>query len=378
MNVKTAETIIIGGGISGLACARQLQTQNQDFLLISKDIGGRILTSEAGTVNYGAFFTCSDYYNFLKYAKIQSRIRLRDFCFHEIDDKFVLFEPQLLLYLNQFLKIRNLLNRFRRSLRFLRKTAETQSQKVLIEADSFLYELYKKEAIDLIKEFNLYQVTEKYLSKALYSTTFSSISEINAFSFLQFLLPLITPIYTFIFEKDKMIESFQENIFLEKVLDIQRKNNYYKIKTNGKTYHAKNLVLATEISWSQQFAGVKKINKPIDTNMLHIQGTPKKCISKKKYQLYSNHCTVQAIASLPDGTFLLYYKNEQPPLDSFFTKHQVMAHHLWNPAGRINGHFLIECDRGNNMYLIGDYNIAGLEEAFITGIFAANQIVQSH
>ena len=136
--------------------------------------------------------------------------------------------------------------------------------------------------------------------------------------------------------------------------------------------------MKTEISWSLQFAGVKKVNKPIDTNMLHIQGTPKKCISKKKYQLYSNHCTVQAIASLPDGTFLLYYKNEQPPLDSFFTKHLVMAHHLWNPAGRINGHFLIECNRGNNMYLIGDYNIAGLEEAFITGIFAANQIVQSH
>ena len=69
MNTKTVETIIVGAGISGLSCARQLQAQNEDFLLISKNIGGRILTSEDGTVNYGAFFVCSDYYNVLKYSR---------------------------------------------------------------------------------------------------------------------------------------------------------------------------------------------------------------------------------------------------------------------------------------------------------------------
>jgi len=376
MNTKTTETIIVGTGISELSCARQLQTQNQDFLLISKNIGGRILTSEDGTVNYGAFFVCSDYYNVLKYVTIQSRIRLRDFCFHENDDKFVLFEPQLLLYLYQFLKIQKLLHRFRKSLRFLRKKAETQSQKTIIEADPLLYELYRKDAVDLVKELNIQRVTEKYLSKALYSTTFSAISEINAFSFLQFLLPLITPIYTFIFEKEKMIAPFRENIHLESVTDIHRKDDHYKIKTNGKIYRAKNLVLATEINWSKQFAGVKKVNKPVNTNMLHIRGTPKKSISKKKYQLYSYHNMVQAIAALPDRTYLFYYKNKQPILKHFFTNPQVIAHHLWNPAGRINGNTLIESNRGNNMYLIGDYNIAGLEEAFITGIYAANQIIQ--
>ena len=29
------------------------------------------------------------------------------------------------------------------------------------------------------------------------------------------------------------------------------------------------------------------------------------------------------------------------------------------------------------MYVIGDYNIAGLEESFITGLYAANQIIKS-
>lgn len=377
MYTKIINTIVIGAGISGLSCARQLQAKNEDFLLISEDIGGRILTSEDGTVNYGAFFVCSDYHNFLKYATIQSRIRLRDFCFHENDDTYVLFEPQLLAYLYQFLKIRKLLHRFRNALRFLRKNAETQSQKTLIENDPLLHELYLKPAVDLVKEFEIQRITEKYLSKALYSTTFSSIPEINAFSFLQFLLPLITPIYTFIFEKEKMIAPFKDNICLESVKNIHHKDDFYTIKTNKKSYRATNLVLATDISWSQEFAGVKEVNKPISTNMLHIRGAPKNSISKKKYQLYPPHSMTQAIATIPDGTFLFYYKNEQPPLEHFFTNPQVIAHHFWNPAGRINGHVLIESNRGNNMYLIGDYNIAGLEEAFITGIYAAYQIIQS-
>jgi len=29
------------------------------------------------------------------------------------------------------------------------------------------------------------------------------------------------------------------------------------------------------------------------------------------------------------------------------------------------------------MFLIGDYNIAGLEESYITGLFAANQIIKN-
>jgi len=371
------DTIIIGAGISGLACARQLNKHDKNFLVISKDIGGRILTSEDGSANYGAFFVCSDYDNVLKYVTLKSRIRLRDFCFHENKKSYILFEPKVISYLSQFIKTYRLLYNFRKKLRLLRKNSETVSQKKTIENDSFLCDLYMKKASDFIKKHKIDSGTDTYLSKALYSTTFSEISEMNAFSFLQFLLPLITPIYTFIFEEEKLIKPFQDKIKIGSVTDIKFKDDKYKIKTADTILYSKNIVLATDILWSKDFAGVKKINIPVNTNMIHVKGIAKKEISWKSYQLFSPPGNVQAVADLKDGTYLFYYKNEMPDLKDYFENPYVVASKKWRPAGTINGHNLIESNRGNNMYLVGDYNIAGLEESYITGLYSANQIIQS-
>jgi len=375
--MKLNETIIIGAGISGLACARTLSENDEDFIIISEDIGGRILTSQDGKVNYGAFFVCSDYYNVLRFVELKSQIRLRDFCFHEGDKTFVLFEPKILGFSLQFFKVLRMLFKFRKALRKLRKNSETISQKKAIEKDPFLYDLYIQNAADFVKKKNIESGTETYLSKGLYSTTFSTINEMNAFSFLQFILPLITPIYRFSFKKEKMIQPFRENILTGHVDNIIYKNGLYKIKTNGNIFQSKNLVLATQIDWSKRFAVVDNSNLPVSTNMIHIKGDPKKIITRKNYQLFNPPDNIQAIANLNDGTYLLYYKEKKPLLRNFFYNPQILAYKYWNPAGTINGHTLIESNRGNNMYLIGDFNIAGLEESYITGIYAANQIIKS-
>ena len=369
------ETVIVGGGISGLACARSLCEKGRDFLLISEDIGGRILASKDGATNLGAFFVCSDYFHFLKFAKIKNRIKLSDFCFHENGETFVFFEPVLLKYSFQMIKILKLLYKFRKAFRRLRKTCETISQKKAIENDSFLYQLFMENAADFVKRIHIEKGTNKYLSKGLYSTTFSKINEMNAFSFMEFCLPLITPIYTFSFEKDKIIQPFSDNILIRHLDEITYKNNFYKIKINKEFVQAKNIVLATEITCSKRFAGVYKTNLPVNTNMYYIKGKPKEIISEKSYHLFNPGNNIQAIANLKNSSFLFYYKNKKPSLNLFFNKAEIIESKTWNCTGTINGHELIESNRGNNLYLIGDFNIAGLEDAYITGIYAANQIV---
>jgi hypothetical protein len=375
--MKKYNTVIVGAGISGLACARTLIENGEDFLIISEDVGGRILTSDDGRVNYGAFFVCSDYYNLLKYVKLKSQIRLRDFYFHEKDKSFIFFEPKLLKYSFQFFKTLRLLYKFRRNFRRFRKITVDISQKKAIEKDKFLYDLYMQNAADFVIKNNIESGTQTYLSKGLYSTTFSKIKDMNAFSFLQFILPIITPIYRFTFEKEKMIQPFENDLKIGKVNDIIYKNEEYKIKVNKEVIQSKNIVLATQIDWSKHFAGVNKTNLPVSTNMLHVQGNTKKIISRKSYHLFSPPSNVQAIANLKDGTFLFYFKDKQPNLNYYFNNPKIIAKKFWNPVGTINGNTLIESDRGNNMYLIGDYNLAGLEESYITGIFAAKQIIAS-
>ncbi len=377
MASKSYETIIVGAGISGLACAKRLQEFGKDFLIISEDIGGRILTSKDGSANYGAFFVCSDYHHLLKYVKIHSQIRLRDFCFHEGNDTYVLFEPRLLFYSFQFLKTLKILYKFRKHFRKFRKSSENISQKEAIENDPFLYKLYMQNAFDFIKEKRIQRGTDRYLSKGLYSTTFSKIDEMNAFSFLQFILPLITPIYTFTFEKEKMISSFKNKVLKGKVTDIKFVNDNYKVKCGNEVFQSKRIVLATQINFSYKYANIKKSNKPVSTNMLHIKGKPKKIISKNSYQVFSHPSNVQAIADLKDGTYLFYYRYKKPVLEKYFLNPKIIAHHFWNPAGTINGNTLIESNRGKNMFIIGDYNVAGLEESYITGLFCANQIIKS-
>ncbi|MFX0066931.1 MAG: NAD(P)-binding protein [Candidatus Hermodarchaeota archaeon] len=374
---KVYETIIIGAGIAGLACARRLQEKGRDFLIISKDIGGRVLTSTDGRVNYGAFFVCLDYQNMLKYVKLKSRIKLSDFCFHKGNKKYFLFEPKLIRYSLQFIKVLYLLYEFRKAFRKFRQVSETISQKTAIEKDAFLYELYLQKADIFVKKQKIQEVTDTYLAQGLYSTTFSKLSEMSAFCFLQYLTPIITPTYTFSFEKERMIKPFKDKILLDYVNNISYNDGHYKVTTDNKIFYAKNIVLATEITISKKFADVKKTNAPVDTHMLHIKGIPKNVIAKKNYQLFTPPSSVQAMARLEDGTYLFYYKNERPSLKDFFKEYSIVAHKHWDPAGTINGHTLIESNRGNNLYLIGDFNVCGLEDTYITGIYAANQIINS-
>ena len=53
---KKYNTIIIGGGISGLACGRILADKKEDFLLLTKELGGRMRTSKSHLVDYGASY----------------------------------------------------------------------------------------------------------------------------------------------------------------------------------------------------------------------------------------------------------------------------------------------------------------------------------
>ena len=130
----------------------------------------------------------------------------------------------------QFIKTLKILYKFRKSFRRLRKNSETMSQKTAIENDPFLHELYMQKTVDFVKNHKLQTGTETYFSKSLYSTTFSTIHEMNVLSFLQYLLPLITPIHTFNFEKEKIYRSDDNS---EKYISVMKNYGLKNINSSG-------------------------------------------------------------------------------------------------------------------------------------------------
>ena len=75
----------------------------------------------------------------------------------------------------------------------------------------------------------------------------------------------------------------------------------------------------------------------------------------------------------PDETCLFYSKTPTPDLGLYFKQHRVIFQKHWDAAFFLGSHVL-ECERGEGLYLIGDHSICSLEDAFITGLFAANRI----
>ncbi len=49
---RTQETIIVGAGIAGLACARRLHDAGHPFQVISENVGGRIQQSPDRTTTF--------------------------------------------------------------------------------------------------------------------------------------------------------------------------------------------------------------------------------------------------------------------------------------------------------------------------------------
>mgnify|MGYP001610977953 CR=1 FL=1 len=73
--------------------------------------------------------------------------------------------------------------------------------------------------------------------------------------------------------------------------------------------------------------------------------------------------------------YIFYSKKSDPNFENYFIQPKIIFKKHWEPAFNITGYELLDCEQGENLYLIGDHNVIGLEDSYITGIFAANKIL---
>ncbi len=372
MKNQTVETIIIGAGVAGLGCARQLKKHKRDFLVITENIGGRISTSDDGRINYGAYFVLNNYTHIMPFIKKGEKLKPFFVEFH--DKKTHSYSlAKMCRHPIQILRLLSLLYGFKNTYDRFKKQCETKSQKFVIEEDPQLKKLYSQSTAEFIKEKKIIEIANKFLSEGIYMCTFLPLSKVSAFDFMRLCLALILKAYEFTFLPDKAIEGFKDKIEIDSVVAI--KENEIQTK-DGKLYKARNIVVATPAPITKKLLGLKKLKKGSNSYVFHLSGKLKDKWKCGQFELFDSSSDVIFIRKQADSSYIFYSKTAKPKLDRYFIKPRIIFEKHWKPAFNITGDELLECEHGDNIYLAGDHNVIGLEDSYITGILAANKILE--
>jgi glycine/D-amino acid oxidase-like deaminating enzyme len=373
--MRHIETIIIGAGISGISCATHLRAAGREFLVIAEDLGGRIRSARDGSMNMGAYYVMDDYHHVRKLVKPGRDLNILKVALHDGDETYTTRSLRFFAHLPQFFRMRRLLRKFRRHYEAFKKICEKVSQARALRSDPFLWKLYRQDAVSLIRQHRIETIARHFAVPGLHGSTFMPIARLSAFNFLQFSLPSIVGIREFEFDADAVIADFRDAIVRDSVTHLAREEGSYRIQTRGgEHFSASNVVVATPIHVAKDLLALEEVKKPVRAHMFALSGRLRPAWAAADLHLFSDDDRMLAISRQGEDRVLLCSRDERPDFARFFSDYEIVDHVFWNPAFNLEGDVLLECEQGENLYLIGDYNVCGLEDSYITGLYAANRI----
>jgi glycine/D-amino acid oxidase-like deaminating enzyme len=369
--------VVVGGGVAGLGCARRLaELGASDFVVVADELGGRCPTSHDGRVNYGAFYVRQDYRHMRGFVKQKRRMRLRDMSFAANGDTRPLLHVRSAADLLPLVRCWRLLQRLLRRWKRLRERCEHTSQARALREDDFLWGLYRKPAMELVAELGAGRWAREVFNPVVWSTAFLDIRQASAVHFASSLLPLVVPSWEFELELERLIAPLFERIERDRVTGIRREGDAWRVDTAaGRTRRARHVVLAVPMDEAARLVPIsEETNPPVAVTMTHVRGRLRPGYGHDPYVMLSPEVDDIIVVREPNGTFLHYSRSEAPDLTRYFREHQVIAERRWDPAFFLGTH-LVEPDRGDGLLVIGDHNVCSLEDAYVTGIWAANRVL---
>ena len=377
--VSRYETVIVGGGVAGLACARRLCDGQRSFLLVTEDVGGRVRRSADGTVNLGAYYVRGDYDHINQFVDRGRQIKRRHILRGDPNGSFTRRDVPLLLHPLQAVRLVRLLRMFRRHYATFRRDCVSKSQAEAIRADPFLYGLYRESAWEFIRRNRIEDVAQTYLAPAVQGTAFTSVDRLTAFTMLVGVLPLIVPMFEYAFRFDILTAGFEDTVLIDSVTAVTPTGDGYSIQThNSGTVSADNVVVATPTDISARLLDLGSVKHPINAHMFLVRGTLRRPWTQTTFTLFPDGDPILAIAQQIGGSTLFCTASDNPDFAQYFTTWDVVEHQHWNPAFHLEGDALLECEQAPDLYLVGDHNVCNLEDAYITGLYAANRILDGH
>jgi len=370
------ETVIVGGGIAGLACGRQLHDHQQRFLLITESIGGRLRRSADGTANLGAYYVRGDYTHVNQFVDRGRRIRRRNILRGIDAESFSNSDLPLVMHVPETVRFLRLMREFRRHYASFQRDCLQSSQKAAIEGDPYLASLYRQPAREFVQRHRIETIARTYLAPAIHGTGFTQVDGLTAFTLMVAVLPTVVPMFEYTFRPDHLTEGFEGQLLFGSVASITRTDDGYSVHTRDSgTHYAQNVVVATPAAVSATLLDVGPMKRPISARMFLVRGRLLEPWAKTIVTLFPPGDTTFALAKQVDGSTVFCSASENPDFAKYFADWTVVEHVVWDPAFHLVGDELLDCEQGPGLFLIGDHNVCTLEDAYITGLYAANRIL---
>ncbi|PIW36590.1 MAG: hypothetical protein COW24_04495 [Candidatus Kerfeldbacteria bacterium CG15_BIG_FIL_POST_REV_8_21_14_020_45_12] len=367
-------TVIIGGGIAGIAAARTLQHAEIPFTLVTPQWGGRIETSQDGHTNYGAYILPDTSRHILQFATKGRRIHPLKIHFHN-KKKSYRFASAILKREWELWRLLKATTYFQEEFLTFRDQCLTTPQDEALRNSEYLFKLYNTPAEEWIQTKRIANIVYEYIEEAVYMCTFTPIKDLNAFDLMQIAMYIDIPVFEFELNLEDMIGPIKDYRLDASVELMEKSTSGYTLTLNDKNkLQADRVILAVDAATGSSLLQLKHDRIEAKAHMFHVKGQLKEK-HEGDLEIFNDDSPTIFISRQEDGSHLFYSTSSNPELDEFFIDPQVIAHRFWDPAFLIGGHQLISMKQNNQLWLAGDYNAIGLENSYISGISAANQII---
>jgi len=338
-----------------------------------------MLTSQSHVVNYGASYVTSDYENVLPIMGGGKPIQTSE-CYFFRDGRLINFYDFRTLRSPAAL-VRLLVNAadFRRRLKKLRRRALHEQQKDILASDVVLSELVKTPARLFVEKLGLEDLNDLFFAPLFNSTGFIEYDQSNAFHYMDNLMPLLCRTYVADHSRccEEMPKGWRDRIRIEEVTGlIEGDGGGHVVQTRRASYRARNVVLALPHKDAIGFWPVPEPEHNVPVHVIELTGQRRPAFRRKGIVFFRpGEHDITILWRQVTGSDIIFSKVSDPALDQYYESHRIIRTIYWPTAAVLSGDEWASQDLGNGMYLASDYNICGLEDAYVTGVYAANRII---
>jgi hypothetical protein len=285
-------------------------------------------------------------------------------------------------------RLNKVFGEFGRAFQQLRAQAPYTCQKQLMEQDPLLRKLVSQSAVEFVKEQKIETIAERFLGAIAGAVFLCDWKEMSAFHFCIGIN--CTGNGTCNGDWSNIIASltqgYTDKIIIDEIVSIIKSEDGqgFNVSSSSRKYRAKNVVLSVPgVAGDALLAQRSSAQGPLVDNaervpchVFHITGNRKPLYRPKRSLLMGANEEIKLFFPLPDGVDVVYSSIAEPDFSRYYNDYRIIEHHHWQPAIQLSRQEWRPLQQEPGLFTIGDYNICGLEDSYLTGLFAANKIIE--